>query len=1120
MPKPSVRAKSLHRRNASVRKACEPVEQLEKRMMMARLTGIDVSHFQGTMNWNTAVSKGISFAMIRGSRTDTLPDTQLANNMNATTGAKAKGLIVGVYHRILPFSNTNDNGAFVDPIVDAQNFYNSAGSYMGTGYIRPIIDVENGASLNTTPVNGYTLKTWVLAWVNKLKTLTNNVTPILYTGHYRSNLNDPAVIAALPDLWIANWETATYGNPVTGSGSPPISPWSAWKFWQYDSPNGLGSQYGAQSTDIDLDVFNGDDIDVLKANFVVGATAIPTGPSPAHNATNVPPTNLTLNWNDTNGATRYDVYLDNMTTPIASNITVSQHTVASVTGGAHTWKVVAKPASNDDDTWVSSDVWSFTAATLPLPGAPANPTPANGAYVNVKPMTLDWDDSSNASSYQVWSGASLIGTVTSSQFGPISPLDGLRPWHVVAINATGSTTGPAWSFTMDTVAPTASYGNQTPTDGTTYLDFTVTYTDALSAIDASSLGSGDVRVQGPGGFDAAVVYQSVNTPGNGTPRTVTYRVAAPGGTWDGSDNGTYNIVQVASEVKDIAGTGNYRAAGTIGSFTMDTVAPTAAYGNQVPSSGAAFLDFTVTYADAISLIDFASLDLNDVRVTGPGGFDSAVSFISVDTAGNGTPRTVTYRVAAPGGTWDSADDGTYNIVQVASQVKDVPGNYRPPGTIGSFTTDTLAPTATYGNQTPSSDATYLDFTVTYADATSLVDFASLDAGDVRVTGPGGFDSAVSFISVDTAGNGTPRTVTYRVAAPGGTWNGADNGTYNIVQVASEVKDTAGAGNYRSAGNIGSFNVDLASFAWMTGTTLNVQFDGTSTPILLEQDLGGNVEVTKDGNGISFGGVTDINVMGTALDDTLQIQGGVTPPLTFTNGTGNDTVDVVGGSYTFASDLSPSASNVAVNVGATATATFASSQHLRNLTVAGTAVLSQGGAKIIVTKGLSVAGRLDLKDNDLVLDYIANDPSPLGTWDSGPGAYNGVLGLIASGRNGGDWTGNGLVTTESDAAAFLTYLGAARAGDLYGIGDSDTTTFGTETVDGSSILVKYTYTADADLNGELNGDDYFAIDSSILQSGTIFGQTVGDFDLNGEINGDDYFLLDSIILQAQSSGIIL
>src|SRR5439155_12977606 len=66
------------------------------------------------------------------------------------------------------------------------------------------------------------------------------------------------------------------------------------------------------------------------------------------------------------------------------------------------------------------------------------------------------------------------------------------------------------------------------------------------------------------------------------------------------------------------------------------------------------------------------------------------------------------------------------------------------------------------------------------------------------------------------------------------------------------------------------------------------------------------------------------------------------------------------------------------------------------------------------------------------------------------------------------------------------------------------------------LVMYTWGGDANLDGTLNGDDYFRIDSHVVQSGTVFGYHNGDFNYDGFINGDDYFIIDSNIATAQAS----
>jgi sugar lactone lactonase YvrE len=97
----------------------------------------------------------------------------------------------------------------------------------------------------------------------------------------------------------------------------------------------------------------------------------------------------------------------------------------------------------------------------------------------------------------------------------------------------------------------------------------------------------------------------------------------------------------------------------------------------------------------------------------------------------------------------------------------------------------------------------LTFTVEYADNTA-VDVSSLDSSDIRVTGPNNFSQLATFLSVTSGGNGTPRTATYQINAPGGSWDAADNGTYTLGLAASQVLDTSG--NAASAVNLGNFNV--------------------------------------------------------------------------------------------------------------------------------------------------------------------------------------------------------------------------------------------------------------------------------------------------------------------------
>jgi hypothetical protein len=150
----------------------------------------------------------------------------------------------------------------------------------------------------------------------------------------------------------------------------------------------------------------------------------------------------------------------------------------------------------------------------------------------------------------------------------------------------------------------------------------------------------------------------------------------------------------------------------------------------------------------------------------------------------------------------------------------------------------------------------------------------------------------------------------------------------------------------------------------------------------------------------------------------------------------------------------------------------------------------------------VTGRLDITDKHLIIET-----GSVGSWNGS--TYTGLTGAIQSGRGDGRWNGASGVVTSMTAAttSILTTIAIAPGEAVSADFDFDPT----------DTVIRYTWGGDADLNGLLDGDDYFFIDSHVHQSGSVFGFHNGDFDYNGEINGDDYFILDSNILFAQTSG---
>jgi hypothetical protein len=326
---------------------------------------------------------------------------------------------------------------------------------------------------------------------------------------------------------------------------------------------------------------------------------------------------------------------------------------------------------------------------------------------------------------------------------------------------------------------------------------------------------------------------------------------------------------------------------------------------------------------------------------------------------------------------------------------------------------------------------------------------------------------------------------------------------------------APASIYNNAGTDGKdIGADIsllpAEFAYVTGTTLNVRFDRIThapRPITLDAD-GAAITAMYDGEILPFTGITAINVVGTAGDDQLLLDGTTAVPMTFDSGGGNDDVEVInqaGEAWTFQNDIGSTARNVALDVLADATAVFNATQRLRSLDVAGQATLSQGGAKLISTRVLTVPGKLNLTDNDLLLDYTGADM--LGTFNGT--SYDGVLGLLASGYNFSAYDGNGLITDMPQALAGETTLGASRASDIYGVGASDTTLYQGETIDGSTVIVKYSYAGDLTFDGSVDAADYGVIDNWVQFPGTS-GYANGDFNFDGVIDAADYGVIDNSV----------
>lgn len=345
----------------------------------------------------------------------------------------------------------------------------------------------------------------------------------------------------------------------------------------------------------------------------------------------------------------------------------------------------------------------------------------------------------------------------------------------------------------------ASTGNHT---------VTVVYTDDRG-LDGGSFGNADVSVTGPGG-PLSIVGSSESPGGTATTRTVHYAVAPPAGGWTSGANGQYTVTVNANQVFDNSGNAAQATAGTFNVGITppppaDTAPPTASIQPvNLTTGGGVQHAITVTYADNVAL-DATSFDPTDITVTGPGGVTFSANGLQANPPGNTTPVSVTYQIHPPGGgTWGPQHNGTYTITANGGAVRDTAGNVNV-GVSSTFTVqisggnngggeDKAGPNAamTVTNVTAPGGTDH-QVTIVYTDG-SKVAFNTIDVADITITGPGGILLPVTARTVSPEKNESPLTVTYTFAAPGGAWDGADDGTYTVTLHPNAVLDRKDNGN--------------------------------------------------------------------------------------------------------------------------------------------------------------------------------------------------------------------------------------------------------------------------------------------------------------------------------------
>ncbi|MBQ8747173.1 MAG: glycoside hydrolase family 25 protein [Clostridia bacterium] len=191
--------------------------------------GVDVSRYQGEIDWQTLAGEGIDFAFIKATEGSSYTDPCFEENF---TNARATDLAVGAYH-FFSFDSAGE--------TQAENFIRTVPAF--AGMLPPVIDLEfyGGYDQNPPPTDTVTAQLHTLL---DMLEAHYGVRPILYATEESYALYLAHDFTPY-DIWIRNVTSA-----------PTLTDGRAWTFWQFTN-RGILDGYRGEEKFIDLNVFAG-----------------------------------------------------------------------------------------------------------------------------------------------------------------------------------------------------------------------------------------------------------------------------------------------------------------------------------------------------------------------------------------------------------------------------------------------------------------------------------------------------------------------------------------------------------------------------------------------------------------------------------------------------------------------------------------------------------------------------------------------------------------------------------------------------------------------------------------------------------------------------------------------
>ncbi len=207
--------------------------------------GIDVSSYQGLIDWPEIARQQVRFAFIKATEGTTLRDPRFDRNWRE---ARAAGVVSGAYHYFQPERDGEQQARLFIDTVPRQ-----------AGDLPPVLDVEAPRFHDVA-----TLRQEIRQWLTLVET-HYGARPILYSNYAFYQRYLAGHFDDYP-LWLAHYEVAR-----------PALPAARWLIWQHSDEAYLPGIRGA----VDFNVFRGNYADLLALRLPPDAPPVAVLPKPA-----------------------------------------------------------------------------------------------------------------------------------------------------------------------------------------------------------------------------------------------------------------------------------------------------------------------------------------------------------------------------------------------------------------------------------------------------------------------------------------------------------------------------------------------------------------------------------------------------------------------------------------------------------------------------------------------------------------------------------------------------------------------------------------------------------------------------------------------------------------------